>query len=76
MNSLQEKPNEDHIRNGGCYDRGAADSYYGRPRAPHYFVAESYASELVEEHDMTQEESIQYSQGYTDNELEGSFKEW
>ena len=76
MNNSQENPEKNLKRHGGCYDRGAADSYYGRQPTPHYFTADTYASELVEEHDMTPEENSQYSKGFADNEREGNFKEW
>ena len=32
---------EDTVRHGGPYDRGSADSYYGRVFDPHNFVGES-----------------------------------
>ena len=63
-------------RHGGCYDRGAADSYYGRPANPHYFTGATYASEIVEEHDMSQEERAQYFLGFSDNEASGNFKDY
>ena len=27
--------NISRARHGGCYDRGSADSYYGRAKSPH-----------------------------------------
>jgi hypothetical protein len=60
-------------RHGGPYDRGAADFYYGRPFSPHYFKGDTYASEKVEEADMTPEEIEAYTVGY-DEETER--KDW
>ena len=43
-------------RHGGAYDRGSADSYYRRGRKPHYYVGDTYSSEIVTEERMTLEE--------------------
>ena len=51
-------------RHGSPYDRGAADAWYGRPRTPHYYRGSTYASERVEEKDMTQGELDAYDAGY------------
>jgi hypothetical protein len=61
-------------RHGGLYDRGGADSYYGRPRNPHYFVGATYTSEKVT--DLTAEEIAEYNRGYDDNEANGDKKDW
>jgi hypothetical protein len=63
-------------RHGGPYDRGGADSYYGRGFRPHYFVGDTYRSDVVELEDMTPEEITAYSAGYRDNEDDGNFKDW
>ena len=63
-------------RHGGPYDRGAADSYYGRPQAPHCFVGGTYASERVPFERMTPDELAAYRTGYEDNEESGSKKDW
>lgn len=63
-------------RHGGPYDRGSADSYYGRAFAPHYFVGSSYNTEKIELREMTVEEIVAYTKGYKDNEESGSHKEW
>ena len=34
-------------RHGGAFDRGSADSYYGRPRNPHYFEGDTHASAKI-----------------------------
>ncbi len=35
-------------RHGGPYDRGSADSYYRRPRRPHFFTEATYASDEID----------------------------
>ena len=61
-------------RHGGPFDRGGADSYYGRPERPHYFEGGSYQSKEIT--DLTDDEVAAYMAGYEDNELYGSKKEW
>lgn len=61
-------------RHGGPYDRGSADSYYGREYAPHYFVGDSYSSTRLEMVDMSASEITAYTAGYRDNEASGSRK--
>ena len=63
-------------RHGGPYDRGAADSYYGRDYNPHYFVGDSYNSPKIEVSQMTPAEIVAYTAGYTDNEATSDKKEW
>jgi hypothetical protein len=59
---------------GSPYDRGSADSYYGRRRNPHYYKGDTARSELVTE--LTEEELVEYHQGFDDNEASGNFKDW
>lgn len=61
-------------RHGGPWDRGSADSYYGRGFKPHYFVGATYQSDEVT--DLTPEELEAYTAGYDWNEEFGSKKEW
>lgn len=63
-------------RHGGPYDRGSADSYYGRGYNPHYYTGDTYQSDRVELQDMTPEEITAYTKGYNDNEEDGNFKDW
>ena len=63
-------------RHGGAWDRGSADSYYGRGFRPHLFEGDTYASREVTEQEMTAEEVAAYRAGYEQNELEGNFKDW
>ena len=62
-------------RHGGPYDRGTADSYYGRGYNPHYFVGDSYNSPRIEMAQMTEFEIEEYSAGYKDNEEANNFKD-
>lgn len=61
-------------RHGGPFDRGSADSYYGRPAKPHYYVRGTGTSPIVEEEDMTVEEIKAYYAGYDWNEAIGDKK--
>jgi len=67
---------EPFTRHGGAYDRGAADSYYGRAYNPHYFVGATYSTTRIDEVDMSAEEIEAYTQGYEDNEAAGNFKDY
>jgi len=62
-------------RHGGPYDRGAADSYYGRPRSPHYYEGATYATKRIVCEPGSNEE-YEYNTGFDDNEYEQNFKEW
>ena len=57
-------------RHGGPYDRGSADSYYGRDFNPHYYVKDTYSSPRVDLKDMTAEEIVAYTVAYRDTESE------
>lgn len=63
-------------RHGGPFDRGSADSYYGRGCRPHYFLGATYSTPEVNEEDMTPEEVEAYMAGYDYNESMGNFKNW
>lgn len=63
-------------RHGGPYDRGSADSYYGRPYNPHYYQGATYSTPKVELAEMYAEEIIAYTAGYRDNEADGNKKDW
>ena len=59
----------------GClFDRGSADSYYGRPRQPHYGGVGGDSGKRVEQ--LTAEEIAEYHAGYDDNERYGDKKDW
>lgn len=61
-------------RHGGAFDRGSADSYYGRPREPHFYEGGTGTSVRVE--DLTPEEIEAYHAGYEYNEQFGDKKDW
>lgn len=63
-------------RHGSPYDRGAADSYYGRDYWPHYFVGDTHKSRRVDMDQMTASELAAYTAGYRDNEVNGDKKDW
>lgn len=73
--TLETRKNYDE-RHGGPFDRGSADSYYHRPRRPHFFVGATYQSEEVTEKDMTPQEIQAYLAGYQWNEQFGDKKDW
>jgi hypothetical protein len=60
-------------RHGSPYDRGAADSYYRRPKAPHKWL-DNCGRNRVE---LTEESEIEaYLAGFDDNEQAGVFKDY
>jgi hypothetical protein len=63
-------------RHGGPWDRGSADSWYDRPRRPHYFVGDTYNSAEVTIENMTNAEIDAYHSGYDFNEKYGDKKVW
>ena len=63
-------------RHGGPYDRGGADSYYGRGHKPHYFVGNTHQGTQIPEDKMTDDEIRDDTAGYNDNEAAGEFKDW
>tara|TARA_R110002073_G_scaffold336077_2_gene530145 strand:+ start:5831 stop:6121 length:291 start_codon:yes stop_codon:yes gene_type:complete len=67
---------EGKTRHGGPYDRGTADSYYGRGHNPHYYEGGTGTSAKIEQKDMTVEEIKLYDDGYEDNDKMGHFKDW
>lgn len=63
-------------RHGGPYDRGSADSYYGRSFNPHYYVGATAVTARVELAEMTAQEITAYTAGYNYNEQFGDKKNW
>ena len=63
-------------RHGGPFDRGSADSWYGRGMNPHYYKGDTSRSEEVLEADMTDAEILAYHAGYMWNELFGGKKDY
>lgn len=61
---------------GSPFDRGSADSYYGRPQNPHWYPEGTYKGERVDSKDMSMAELRAYYRGYEYNEEMGDKKEW
>ena len=68
--------NSDTRGHGSPYDRGSADSYYGRPLSPHWWPNGTYKGQSMEQSQMTLPQVKEYYQGYYDNESAGNFKDW
>jgi len=66
-------PQFDRKQHGGLYDRGSADSYYGRPRDPHYYPKGTYKGDKIVE--LTPAEIAEYHAGYDRNEQDGNKKD-
>lgn len=62
------------LRHGGPYDRGSADSYYGRPREPHFYAGASYTTDKIT--DLNTKELSDYNKGYDDQEKSGVKKQY
>lgn len=60
--------------NGSPYDRGAADSYYHRPRDPHYYPEGTYKGPRIGIGEMDPVEIDEYNAGYNWNEQYGDRK--
>ena len=65
-------PQFDRKRHGGLWDRGSADSWYSRPRDPHWYPAGSYNGDPIT--DLTEAEREEYLAGYEHNERFGGKK--
>lgn len=64
----------DRERHGSLYDRGSADSYYGRQPGAHYGGVGGGSGDRV---NVTDEASVkEYRAGYEANEQSGLKKEW
>jgi len=59
---------------GSPWDRGGADSYYHRPRDPHYYPLGTGHGDRVT--DLTPEQVREYLAGYAHNEAHGDKKNW
>ena len=69
-----DKPQFDRERHGCLFDRGGADSYYRRPRKPHWYSQGTYNGEPVT--DLTPEEIAEYNAGFDENEDAMNFKDY
>lgn len=64
------------LSHGNPFDRGAADSYYGRRRDPHHWPEGTHVGTRIEASDMSPAEISAYHAGYSFNEEHGSKKDW
>lgn len=61
-------------RHGCLFDRGSADSYYGRSPQPHYGGVGGDSGPRI---DVSDDEYVaEYMAGYNENELFGDKKDW
>jgi len=67
-------PQFDRERHGSLFDRGSADSYYGRPRDPHWYPKGSYNGQKIT--DLNPIEIQAYNAGYDWNEQYGDKKNY
>ena len=67
-------PQFDRKLHGGLFDRGSADSYYGRPQDPHWYPEGSYHGEKIA--GLNSAEIEEYLAGYDWNEQYGHKKSW
>jgi hypothetical protein len=65
----------DRKQHGCLYDRGSADSYYGRRRDPHYGGVGGDSGQRVDQN-LSIEEIAEYYAGYEWNERFGDKKDW
>ena len=67
-------PQFDRERHGGLFDRGSADSYYGRGHDPHWYPQGTGNGQKIT--DLNQYEIAEYIAGYNYNERLGDKKNY
>ena len=67
-------PQFDRERHGGLYDRGSADSYYGRIPEPHWYPEGTGNGEKITQ--LNRAEKEEYMMGYMWNEHHGDKKNY
>ena len=65
----------DRKQHGSLFDRGSADSYYGRRRDPHYGGVGGDSGQRVDQ-GLSIDEITEYYAGYEHNERFGDKKDW
>ncbi len=65
----------DRKQHGSLFDRGSADSYYGRPRNPHYGGVGGDSGQRVDQ-GLSIDEIKEYYAGYEYNERYGDKKDY
>lgn len=72
--TLLKGPQFERDRHGSLWDRGSADSYYHRPRSPHWWPeGTGHGQQII---DLTEAEVAEYMAGYENNEQFGDKKNW
>ena len=66
------EPQFNREKHGSLWDRGSADSYYGRQPQPHWYPNGTYNGDPV--NFLTSEEIAEYMAGYEHNEQYGEKK--
>jgi hypothetical protein len=74
FNILKDSPQFKRERHGSLWDRGSADSYYHRPRGPHWWPEGTGNGEKIT--DLTPAERAEYDAGYDYNEEYGDKKNY
>jgi hypothetical protein len=74
--TVEFKGNTYRMTHGNPFDRGSADSYYGRGAKPHWYPEGTGHGEIVTEERMSAEEVEAYYAGYDYNEQFGEKKNW
>jgi hypothetical protein len=67
-------PQFDRKLHGGLFDRGSADSYYSRPRDPHWWTEGTHQGQKIT--NLSEAEIAEYNAGYNWNEKHGDKKSW
>ena len=75
MITVETRENYDQ-RHGGPFDRGSADSWYSRPRNPHFYLGGTGNSDRVNQAQMSPKEVQAYLAGYQWNEQFGGKKDY
>ena len=74
FNILKDQWQFNRSNHGSLFDRGSADSYYGRGRTPHYGGVGGDSGPRVA---VTDQASVdEYMLGYDENEKFGDKKDW
>jgi hypothetical protein len=63
-------------KHGSPADRGAADSWYRRPKDPHYWPEGTYNGTRVERAQMTRAQIAAYTRAYNANEKLNNHKDY
>jgi len=76
IRKIQFRGQEFDQSHGSPFDRGSADSWYGREQDPHWWPQGTGHGTRVESKDMSLAELRAYFAGYEYNEQFGGKKEW